>query len=169
MVDVPGRRLGRVLGNAAQCSTQGAGTWHAMSLLQTVQAGRHLDHAAWLVQGSSLQHRGCSSRAAPHFAHWCCPSLQALDVFSHLDCAEAYGTEREVGIALKEHLSASSKQREDVFITTKVFRSLPNVRQASVFISKFLPGSSNQWGPDEVTHQVLPKRQVGNYCELWQA
>ena len=52
-------------------------------------------------------------------------------MFSHLDCAEAYGTEREVGTALKEHLSASSKQREDVFITTKVFRSLPNVRQAS--------------------------------------
>ena len=52
-------------------------------------------------------------------------------MFSHLDCAEAYGTEREVGIALKEHLSDSSRQREDVFITTKVFRSLPNVRQAS--------------------------------------
>eukprot|EP00891_Asterochloris_glomerata_P000289 jgi/Astpho2/289/fgenesh1_pm.00010_%23_20_t len=57
---------------------------------------------------------------------------QALDVFSHLDCAEAYGTEREVGIALKEHLSASSKQREDVFITTKVFRSLPNALEASL-------------------------------------
>ena len=50
-------------------------------------------------------------------------------MFSHLDCAEAYGTEREVGTALKQHLSASSKQREDTFITTKVFRSLPNVRQ----------------------------------------
>jgi aldehyde reductase len=45
--------------------------------------------------------------------------------FRHFDCAERYGNEREVGIALHEGLAASSGKisREDIFITTKLWNS----------------------------------------------
>lgn len=50
--------------------------------------------------------------------------------YRHLDGAEMYGTEREVGVALREFTVESGVPRSDIFVTTKVFRSLPNVKQA---------------------------------------
>lgn len=38
--------------------------------------------------------------------------------YRHLDCAEIYGTEPEVGVAIKE----SGIPREELFIVAKVFR-----------------------------------------------
>jgi aldehyde reductase len=49
----------------------------------------------------------------------------ALEVgFRHFDCAERYGNEREVGIALQAGLAvASNIAREDIFVTTKLWNS----------------------------------------------
>jgi alcohol dehydrogenase (NADP+) len=45
--------------------------------------------------------------------------------FRHFDCAERYGNEREVGVALHDGIAASSGKisREDIFITTKLWNS----------------------------------------------
>jgi diketogulonate reductase-like aldo/keto reductase len=48
----------------------------------------------------------------------------ALEVgFRHLDCAERYRNEEAVGDALREEFKAGTIQREDVFVTTKLWNS----------------------------------------------
>jgi diketogulonate reductase-like aldo/keto reductase len=48
----------------------------------------------------------------------------ALEVgFRHLDCAERYRNEEAVGDALREAFEAGTIQREDVFVTTKLWNS----------------------------------------------
>ncbi len=48
----------------------------------------------------------------------------ALEVgFRHLDCAERYRNEREVGEALQEVLAAGGIAREDIFVTTKLWNT----------------------------------------------
>jgi diketogulonate reductase-like aldo/keto reductase len=48
----------------------------------------------------------------------------ALDVgFRHLDCAERYGNEEEVGAALREAFQAGTVARDDVFVTTKLWNT----------------------------------------------
>ena len=49
---------------------------------------------------------------------------EALDAgFRHLDCAERYGNEHEVGIALQAGLAANGIAREEIFVTTKLWNS----------------------------------------------
>ncbi|MFL6702346.1 MAG: aldo/keto reductase, partial [Paraburkholderia graminis] len=43
--------------------------------------------------------------------------------YRHLDCAERYRNEREVGAALQAALSARELSREDIFVTTKLWNS----------------------------------------------
>jgi alcohol dehydrogenase (NADP+) len=43
--------------------------------------------------------------------------------FRHFDCAERYGNEREVGMALHAGLAARGIAREDIFVTTKLWNS----------------------------------------------
>jgi diketogulonate reductase-like aldo/keto reductase len=43
--------------------------------------------------------------------------------FRHLDCAERYRNEREVGTALAAELRAGTFDREDVFVTTKLWNT----------------------------------------------
>jgi alcohol dehydrogenase (NADP+) len=43
--------------------------------------------------------------------------------FRHFDCAERYGNEREVGIALNEGLASAGLSSEDIFVTTKLWNS----------------------------------------------
>src|ERR1700685_4842448 len=43
--------------------------------------------------------------------------------FRHFDCAERYGNEREVGTALQAGLAAGNIAREDIFVTTKLWKS----------------------------------------------
>lgn len=46
--------------------------------------------------------------------------------FTHIDTAEAYGTEEEVGIAIKE----SNVPRHKLFVTTKVLESIGDIDSA---------------------------------------
>jgi diketogulonate reductase-like aldo/keto reductase len=46
--------------------------------------------------------------------------------FTHLDCAEMYGTEKEVGLAIKE----SGRAREELFVTTKVWKNIHDPAKA---------------------------------------
>jgi diketogulonate reductase-like aldo/keto reductase len=43
--------------------------------------------------------------------------------FRHLDCAERYRNEDEVGLALKESLADGTVRREDLFVTTKLWNN----------------------------------------------
>jgi aldehyde reductase len=43
--------------------------------------------------------------------------------FRHLDCAERYRNESEVGAALKELFAAGTVRREDLFVTTKLWNN----------------------------------------------
>jgi alcohol dehydrogenase (NADP+) len=48
----------------------------------------------------------------------------ALEVgFRHLDCAERYGNEREVGEAIRAALSSGLIRRQDLFVTTKLWNN----------------------------------------------
>ena len=48
----------------------------------------------------------------------------ALQVgFRHLDCAERYRNEREVGAAIREALSSGALRRQDIFVTTKLWNN----------------------------------------------
>ena len=48
----------------------------------------------------------------------------AIEVgFRHLDCAERYRNEEEVGAALKELLANGTVRREDLFVTTKLWNN----------------------------------------------
>ena len=46
--------------------------------------------------------------------------------YHHLDAAEVYNTEREVGIAIKE----SGVPREKLFVTTKVIKNIEDIPAA---------------------------------------
>ena len=43
--------------------------------------------------------------------------------FRHFDCAERYGNEEAVGAAMREAFDAGTVQREDVFVTTKLWNT----------------------------------------------
>ncbi|KAI8618415.1 NADP-dependent oxidoreductase domain-containing protein [Chytriomyces sp. MP71] len=47
--------------------------------------------------------------------------------FTHIDTAESYGTEKEVGIAFGRYLEESGKKREDFYITTKVLNTFSSL------------------------------------------
>lgn len=41
--------------------------------------------------------------------------------YRHIDCAMAYGNEKEVGEAIAASLKKLNLKREDIFVTSKVF------------------------------------------------
>src|SRR5277367_4648608 len=60
----------------------------------------------------------------PDLAETRSATANALKVgFRHLDCAERYRNEREVGESLQAELTTGAIAREDVFITTKLWNS----------------------------------------------
>lgn len=46
--------------------------------------------------------------------------------YRHIDCAEAYGTEKDVGVAIKE----SDVPRDQLFVTTKVVETIEDIPRA---------------------------------------
>ncbi|OJJ50668.1 hypothetical protein ASPZODRAFT_54904 [Penicilliopsis zonata CBS 506.65] len=55
--------------------------------------------------------------------------------FTHLDCADAYGTEQELGVAIKEVEAEKGIPRSDLFVTTKCMKGthdLPAALAASL-------------------------------------
>ncbi|KAI8855260.1 NADP-dependent oxidoreductase domain-containing protein [Chytridium lagenaria] len=50
--------------------------------------------------------------------------------FRHIDIAEMYGNELEVGVALSQFFKESGLKRSDVFITTKVYANIENIPKA---------------------------------------
>ena len=44
--------------------------------------------------------------------------------FRHIDCAEVYGNEPEIGISISEILSSGLIKRENLWITSKVWNKL---------------------------------------------
>ena len=66
--------------------------------------------------------------------------------FRHIDCAERYGNEAEVGAALIEMLSKGTVRREDLFVTTKLWNN--NHRPERVRAA--LQASLNRLGLDAV-------------------
>ena len=66
--------------------------------------------------------------------------------FRHLDCAERYRNEEEVGAALKELLADGTVRREDLFVTTKLWNN--NHRPERV--KPALQASLNRLGLDAV-------------------
>jgi diketogulonate reductase-like aldo/keto reductase len=66
--------------------------------------------------------------------------------FRHLDCAERYRNEDEVGLALKESLADGTVRREDLFVTTKLWNN--NHRPERV--RSALVASLNRLGLDHV-------------------
>jgi len=51
------------------------------------------------------------------------PPRDVLDAgFRHFDCAERYRNEREVGEAIQAGLAANSSARDDIFVTTKLWK-----------------------------------------------
>ena len=55
----------------------------------------------------------------------------ALDAgFTHIDAAEMYETEQFTGPAFQAYLARNTAQRQDYFITGKLWRSIPDVDAA---------------------------------------
>ena len=74
-------------------------------------------------------------------------TIAAVEVgFRHLDCAERYRNEEEVGAALKELLADGTVRREDLFVTTKLWNN--NHRPERV--RPALQASLNKLGLDAV-------------------
>jgi diketogulonate reductase-like aldo/keto reductase len=71
--------------------------------------------------------------------------------FRHLDCAERYRNEEEVGAALKQLLADGTVRREDLFVTTKLWNN--NHRPERV--EPALRASLNRLGLDSVDLYLL--------------
>src|ERR1700737_4266775 len=64
--------------------------------------------------------------------------------FRHLDAAERYRNEAQVGVALKDLFAAGTARREDMFVTTKLWNN--NHRPERV--KPALQASLDRLGPD---------------------
>ncbi|KAJ7372930.1 Alcohol dehydrogenase [NADP(+)] [Desmophyllum pertusum] len=104
--------------------------------------------------------------------------------YRHIDCAAAYGNEKEIGEALKSCLGSEVK-REDLFITSKLWNTKHNpvdVRPALMhtledlgvdYLDLYLIHWPTAWKDGDVS---FPKDEEGNLiyanhhpCDTWQA
>jgi 2,5-diketo-D-gluconate reductase A len=88
----------------------------------------------------------------------------ALDAgYRHIDTAQMYGNEREVGQAIAE----SGVPREDVFVTTKLANDRHGYDEAIAALGESL----RRLGTDYVDLFLIhwPRPRLGRYVETWQA
>ena len=79
-------------------------------------------------------------------------TLDALDAgFRHLDCAERYRNGVEVGEALRASRSRTGLERDDVFVTTKLW----NTNHRPERVKAALEGSLSRLGLDEVALYLM--------------
>ena len=93
-------------------------------------------------------------------------TLAALEVgYRHIDTAQMYGNEREVGLAVRE----SGIPRDEVFVTSK----LNNNRLERDDILRSLDRSLAELGSDHLDlfliHWPLPTRYDGDFVSTWKA
>ncbi|KAL6764310.1 NADP-dependent oxidoreductase domain-containing protein [Haematococcus lacustris] len=87
----------------------------------------------------------------------------ALDCgLTHIDAAEMYGTEREVGVALRTFLARPGASRQQLFITTKLFKGLADVPKA-------VPACLSRLGLDQVDLLLVhsPFTPDLDYRKVW--
>lgn len=84
--------------------------------------------------------------------------------FRSVDTARDYGNEDVVGLALKEALSISGLQREDIIITTKI----GNSQQAKGDIKSEIELSLKNLQTDYVDVYLMHWPYPGHYCATWQ-
>jgi diketogulonate reductase-like aldo/keto reductase len=102
-------------------------------------------HAFTLNNGAKLPALGFGTLVSDS-AQTRAATKAAIEVgFRHLDCAERYRNEDEVGLALKEALADGTVRREDLFVTTKLWNN--NHRPERV--KPALQASLNRLGLDE--------------------
>jgi glycerol 2-dehydrogenase (NADP+) len=79
----------------------------------------------------------------------------------HIDCAFAYGNEREVGAALAQVFSEGKIKREDVFITTKLWGTWHNRAEAN--IDESLKSLGLDYVDLYLMHWPVPMNANGNH------
>ncbi|KAI5819610.1 NADP-dependent oxidoreductase domain-containing protein [Pyronema omphalodes] len=79
----------------------------------------------------------------------------------HIDCAFAYGNEREVGAALSQVFSEGKVKREDVFITTKLWGTWHNRAEAN--IEESLKALGLDYVDLYLMHWPVPMNANGNH------
>jgi 2,5-diketo-D-gluconate reductase A len=90
--------------------------------------------------------------------------LDALEVgYRHVDTAEMYGNEKEVGLAVR----ASGLKREDVFVTSKLNNSF-HAHDAAL---RAFDGTMDALGLDYLDLFLIhwPMPAVGNFVDTWKA
>jgi 2,5-diketo-D-gluconate reductase A len=91
-------------------------------------------------------------------------TLRALEVgYRHIDTAEMYGNEKEVGRAVRE----SGIPREDVFVTSKLNNDRHAHQDALTAFDRTLDDLGFDYLDLFLIHWPLP--DVGDYVETWQA
>ena len=90
--------------------------------------------------------------------------LTALEAgYRHIDTAEMYGNEAEVGQAVRE----SGVPREEVFVTSKLANDVHDPADAAVAIDTTLDALG--LGPVDLFLMHWPLPTVGDYVETWRA
>jgi 2,5-diketo-D-gluconate reductase A len=91
--------------------------------------------------------------------------LQALEIgYRHIDTAEMYGNEREVGEAIKQ----SGIPREEIFITSKLNNDFHRPDDARREFAETLNKLSIEYIDLFLIHWPLPTRYGGDFVSTWQ-
>ncbi|KAJ3124058.1 hypothetical protein HK100_011377 [Physocladia obscura] len=89
--------------------------------------------------------------------------------FTHIDTAEAYGTEPEVGRALELYFAESGKTRADVYITTKVSPPPTNVHESLTNSLARLGPSASGYVDLYLIHQPFWDTTTLPLAQVWQS
>ncbi|KAJ3307686.1 hypothetical protein HDU76_004441 [Blyttiomyces sp. JEL0837] len=88
--------------------------------------------------------------------------------FIHIDTAEVYGNEMEVGVALSEFLKETGVPRSDIFITTKVYPGIADVTKAMEDSLKRLGPAVEGYVDLYLIHAPFWDKSKATLQEAWQ-